>query len=237
MIPDAKRRLPHWSGSRRGEAVDYAILIPDAKRRLPHWSEAASCRAGREASIPDAKRRLPHWSLGVGVNRRRVDADSRRQKASASLEFLRSRTALSAILTFQTPKGVCLIGVFRMRGSRRAASCDSRRQKASASLEYCLFAGVSGPLRIPDAKRRLPHWSFVSGAASALAAVHSRRQKASASLEHIAGADDFAVLADSRRQKASASLERTGTLSALGGEGSNSRRQKASASLERALRA
>ena len=49
---------------------------------------------------------------------------------------------LALILSFQTPKGVCLIGA------------TASRRRAASSWD------------IPDAKRRLPHWSNESGRAA-----------------------------------------------------------------------
>ena len=60
---------------------------------------------------------------------------------------------------------------------------------------------------IPDAERRLPHWSDYDEAGNPLRYKYSRRRKASASLELGYRKVDEVVGQDSRRRKASASLE------------------------------
>ena len=90
-------------------------------------------------AIPDAERRLPHWSTDVFPNLLSAFHYSRRRKASASLEPRRSITAWAFGSSFQTPKGVCLIG---------AAGAKP---------------GAASGRRIPDAERRLPHWSADAG--------------------------------------------------------------------------
>ena len=109
-IPDAERRLPHWSFP-VGASAPPAAPIPDAERRLPHWSADGEAVALGAERIPDAERRLPHWSVVSSAMLPPHLSDSRRRKASASLErrIFRRRSRRSSA-RFQTPKGVCLIG-------------------------------------------------------------------------------------------------------------------------------
>ena len=139
--------------------------IPDAKRRLPHWRDETATQFESFSPIPDAKRRLPHWRDMVKGG---IDAglgDSRRQKASASLEGHRPRPDGRADGAFQTPKGVCLIG-----GNVGLTSLKSARPFQTPK-GVCLIGGSEtipegrklsprgqGLREIPDAKRRLPHW-------------------------------------------------------------------------------
>ena len=104
-IPDAERRLPHWSpilslsgrwwrdysrrrkasaslepGSAEGRRQREA-KIPDAERRLPHWSVRALSERNPRQRIPDAERRLPHWSVGsrLAAGRERMIPDAERR--------------------------------------------------------------------------------------------------------------------------------------------------------------
>ena len=279
-IPDAERRLPHWSGVPL-RAFVVVHDIPDAERRLPHWSVSAAVRAAGLPLIPDAERRLPHWSAFRQLADRATQSNSRRRKASASLERMRGRRTLGFTGRFQTPKGVCLIGAwisgyplsfFRHipDAERRlphwsfvsdvqvaellnlfqtpkgvcligADFCEetredadvfqtpkgvcligapaasprchlrlwhSRRRKASASLERIRPARGARGRDIPDAERRLPHWSPAGEASIPPLSLHSRRRKASASLERVQEYVPVRVAVNSRRRKASASLER-----------------------------
>ena len=150
LIPDAKRRLPHWSpGCSPRRRTSSAI--PDAKRRLPHWSAPYGYHLAKKTMILDAKRRLPHWSVFAEVDLDGRDCHSRRQKASASLEGRACRRLCSArlripdaerrlphwrlgmcrmmpgLVVFQTPKGVCLrfprVGGDRLRMNTRRRGC------------------------------------------------------------------------------------------------------------------
>ena len=169
-IPDAERRLPHWSAITLSPLLS-ARFIPDAERRLPHWSpfgerEARRRRVGFQTpkgvcligarfwrpplfAAPHSRRRKASASLEHDdlLKTRALLKDSRRRKASASLEIRHSDAPFASPLAFQTPKGVCLIGA------------DPR-------------LGASQPrVRIPDAERRLPHWS--GGARGAPARRHA----------------------------------------------------------------
>ena len=108
-IPDAERRLPHWSDIFSTDFTP-AVLIPDAERRLPHWSADHRMRNGEGREIPDAERRLPHWSAFADLALNLLDPHSRRRKASASLELVDGVAKPALCWQFQTPKGVCLIG-------------------------------------------------------------------------------------------------------------------------------
>ena len=84
--------------------------IPDAERRLPHWSTSRIVRDCRLPDIPDAERRLPHWS---GYNRLATTAHINRFQTPKGVCLIGAPAASSATAacpTFQTPKGVCLIG-------------------------------------------------------------------------------------------------------------------------------
>ena len=158
LIPDAERRLPHWSA---GAGGDGGVLrgIPDAERRLPHWSFNGELKRAKSVLIPDAERRLPHWSVAQGYRMALDSVNSRRRKASASLERLRARRRLAE----QAP-----IPDAERRLPHWSAS--AAEQKAATR-------------RIPDAERRLPHWSVKPRISAMRPSSNSRRRKASASLE------------------------------------------------------
>ena len=232
-IPDAKRRLPHWSALFIGSPSRKAS-IPDAKRRLPHWSGSARQDSQPALPIPDAKRRLPHWSLLGAVHIGAALTNSRRQKASASLEcvipffgrvkegiipdakrrlphwsYKRDSAFLTPIGAFQTPKGVCLIGVSSVVLSYQSADPipDAKRRLPHWSAFAVGGLSLSQESEIPDAKRRLPHWSSSGERRNQLAKAipDAKRRLPHWSLEE--DVRDIYVVADSRRQKASASLE------------------------------
>ena len=186
-IPDAERRLPHWSpvagdiagwinkrfqtpkgvcliGARRHAANgDVVELIPDAERRLPHWSAGRDAAVPRARRIPDAERRLPHWSVVAPFADSRELENSRRRKASASLEHVSGRGLHRRPAVFQTPKGVCLIGAPQLQ------PFPARHGLFQTPKGVCLIGADGVGVRadslalIPDAERRLPHWSNVCG--------------------------------------------------------------------------
>ena len=115
---------------------DESLQIPDAKRRLPHWSSIPRAPFPDQPYSFQTPKGVCLIGVLMGVWGEAHASDSRRQKASASLECPRDP---------------------RPRNLRE----HSRRQKASASLEFAqIAADVIPNTPIPDAKRRLPHWSF-----------------------------------------------------------------------------
>ena len=174
-IPDAERRLPHWSvpgepavgrvelDSRRRKASASLELrslphaptrcrIPDAERRLPHWSARPYQVEEDVELIPDAERRLPHWSTEQRAGFGDVRPYSRRRKASASLEHAnRSRGVQPPTNSRRRKASASLEPYWRRR--RRARTMNSRRRKASASLERRV-ARPPAPPRARDSRRR-----------------------------------------------------------------------------------
>ena len=122
-IPDAERRLPHWSAMERTALVN-------------HYNHSRRRKAS--ASLEHVYVGLDQWGY----------MHSRRRKASASLEPWRTlRTWLTTVHGFQTPKGVCLIGAVLRVHAPRLCCAHSRRRKASASLERRLPAVAPPSLR------------------------------------------------------------------------------------------
>ena len=97
---------------------------------------------------------------------------------------LRLQFLFDLLQKFQTPKGVCLIGASSLRRSRRTGS------EFQTPKGVCLIGAancgvkVGNLCRIPDAERRLPHWSQIVLKSKVIRFYYSRRRKASASLEH-----------------------------------------------------
>ena len=207
-IPDAERRLPHWSLAMLFVSPS-RFRIPDAERRLPHWSERVHLVLRPSHYIPDAERRLPHWS-SMGLSAwTAATPHSRRRKASASLEPQPNDCACPRKPNSRRRKASASLELRRpSRGRLGRRRNNSRRRKASASLEHrplplgnarnrkfqtpkgvCLIgafapADFPRPLKkIPDAERRLPHWSRSNGFPTTGGVQYSRRRKASASLE------------------------------------------------------
>ena len=160
-IPDAERRLPHWSG--RGGRAQFGwrglFQTPKGVCLIGAVNPAHLFAASHAAFQTPKGVCLIGASLSISSSR--STPHSRRRKASASLERLSPRSA--------------------------AISCsDSRRRKASASLErQDAEHRDRRAVRIPDAERRLPHWSTTCPAAFGFAKPYSRRRKASASLERL----------------------------------------------------
>ena len=159
---DSRRRKASASLEQRELAGDLAGMIHSRRRKasasLELFHSAKLARLG--SIIPDAERRLPHWSIVAPRKEDTKRFDSRRRKASASLEQ-RERLARRGVPEkFQTPKGVCLIGASPITRVKRGLR-NSRRRKASASLERIRSRSRScSRSSIPDAERRLPHWSM-----------------------------------------------------------------------------
>ena len=158
-IPDAERRLPHWSGHLRALRNPHRVLIPDAERRLPHWSVDDVMASGETASIPDAERRLPHWSSSRRASLVSPPPAFQTPKGVCLIGAVEPLQPPPVDDQFQTPKGVCLIG----------AATPSETTKRGGPFQtpkgVCLIGALpsggtmNGVRKIPDAERRLPHWS------------------------------------------------------------------------------
>ena len=209
-----------------------AGVIPDAERRLPHWSAEGKERAALRdlhSRRRKASASLEHRRAGRRLESERLD--SRRRKASASLEHYAPIAGDHPRQRFQTPKGVCLIGACSR--TLTSAVLEAFQTPKGVCLIGAYFPGVSVAHSdmIPDAERRLPHWSMEIAAQPFHRHPDSRRRKASASLERVFAVFVRRYRAYSRRRKASASLEQRFAGGVQRG-GENSRRRKASASLE-----